>query len=205
MNQTAANLTIVLALGYKNEQAMKYFCFLIALMGSLSMYAQYPLEKVKVGKAIKILVPENFILMSKAERIDKYVSTKEPLVMYTSEDRLVDFGINLTNIGWAQGDLELLKNFYTANIKNLYTEVDFIQQDIKEINGRNYVVFEFTSSVKDEENVFGGSSSTDKYTYIQYTLYNNQVMLFNFSSPKRLKGKWESAVKEMMNSAEIDE
>ena len=66
MNQTAANLTIVLALGYKNEQAMKYFCFLIALMGSISTYAQYPLEKVKVGKAIKILVPENFILMSKA-------------------------------------------------------------------------------------------------------------------------------------------
>ncbi|XOV93269.1 MAG: hypothetical protein ACFHWX_00885 [Bacteroidota bacterium] len=180
--------------------------FLLMLVGSSSLlHAQQPLEKVQINKAISLLVPKNFILMSKSDQINKYVSTKEPLVMYTSEDRNIDFGITLTNLGWATGDLDLLMQFYVSSIKNLYTEVAFSQQEVREINGRQFIVLEFVSKVTDESTVFGGNKSTSKYTYIQYTLFRNQVMLFNFSSPAYMRDRWQDAAKTMMESVKIDE
>ena len=181
-------------------------CWIVMLIGSSwQAMAQHKLEKVQINKDISLLLPEDFILMSKSERINKYVSSKDPLVMYTSYDRNIDFGITLTNLGWAANDLELLMQFYVSGIRNLYNEVEFLQQEVKEINGREYIVLEFVSKVTDEDNVFGGPSSTSKYTYIQYTLFNNQVLLFNFSAPARVQNLWQPTAKSMMESIRIDD
>lgn len=177
--------------------------FVLIFCSLFSAWSQGKLKKVQINKDISLELPENFILMSKSEQINKYVSTREPLVMYTSEDRRVDFGITLTNLGWAADDLELLMQFYISGIRNLYSEIKFYQEEIREINGRQYIVFEFVSKVTDDDNVFGGSSSTSKYSYIQYTLFNNQVLLFNFSSPAFMRDQWQQTTRGMMESVEI--
>ncbi len=165
--------------------------------------AQVELEKVQINKDISMLLPKNFILMSRSEQINKYVSSNEPLVMYTSEDRNIDFGITLTNLGWASDDLQLLMEFYVSGVRNLYNEVEFTQQEVREINGREFIVLEFVSKVSDNDNVFGGSSSTSKYTYIQYTLFQNQVMLFNLTTPAFIRNRWADPAKEIMESIKI--
>ncbi len=177
----------------------------IMIGGCWPLLAQHKLEKEQINKDISLVLPEEFILMSKSERINKYVSSNEPMVMYTSQDRNIDFGITLTNLGWAANDLELLMQFYISGIRNLYNEVEFYQKEVREINGREYIVLEFVSKVTDEDNVFGGPASTSKYTYIQYTLFKNQVLLFNFSAPARIKDRWQSTAGSMMESIKIDD
>jgi len=187
------------------KQALIRFCIVMLIGGSWPVLAQQKLDKVQINKDISLLLPEDFILMSKSERINKYVSSKEPLVMYTSYDRNIDFGITLTNLGWAADDLELLMEFYVSGIRNLYNEVEFSQKEVRTINGREYIVLEFVSKVTDNDNVFGGTATTSKYIYIQYTLFNNQVLLFNFSAPALIKSRWESTAKSMMESIRIDD
>lgn len=187
------------------KQVLIRVWIVVILCSYWPLSAQHKLEKVQINKDISLLLPEDFILMAKSERINKYVSSKEPLVMYTSYDRNIDFGITLTNLGWAADDLELLMQFYVSGIRNLYNEVEFSQQEVKEINGREFIILEFVSKVTDEDNVFGGPAATSKYTYIQYTLFNNQVLLFNFSAPARVMDRWQSTAKSIMESIRIDD
>lgn len=176
---------------------------LLTLATVLPATAQISLEREKVTKDISMEVPQGFIPMGQAELFSKYVSSKTPLAMYSSEDRQVDLGINENSSAWVGEDLKILQSFYKANILNLFTEVAFIQEDIREIGGRWFIVFEFVSRVSDEQNTFGGNTSISKYTYIQYTLRNEKVLLFNFSCPSHMRAQWQESARSMMQSVRI--
>lgn len=181
-----------------------FFC-LIALTITCGVLAQTDLKRVKVTKEISMLVPESFTPMTQADMISKYVSARRPIAMYTSADRRIDLGINQNSSTWSDDDLGILKDFYKAGILNLFTEVKFVQEDIKDIAGRQFVVFEFVSKVTDEESTYsiGNNTSVSNYTYIMYTLYGNRVLLFNFSCPNSMRTQWEQAAGQMMESVRI--
>lgn len=176
--------------------------FTLSIVNALAQ-APIELERIKVSNQISIKLPTTFVPMSPTDLASRYVSAKPPLAMYTSQDQQIDIGINVTRNTWQSDDLAILKDFYKANIMNLFTEVDMIQETTQEIGGRTFIVFEFVSKVVDEENAFGGSASISKYTYIQYTVYKENVLLFNFTSPTRLKNQWQKTAKEIMESVRI--
>lgn len=147
-----------------------------------------------------MMIPSDFITMVESERNRKYLSTKEPIALYTNNDRTVDLGINETNSLWSTGDLAILKDFYKANILSLYTEVAFIQEEIIDIDGRSFIAFEFNSKVVDER---GLGKPIAKYTYILYTIREERVLLFNFSAPFRYRQAWQPVARDMMNSIRI--
>lgn len=183
----------------------KQLWIMILLLLTFSHFAtaQISVTRQKVTKDISMEVPESFIPMSQSELIGKYVSSRTPIAMYTSEDRNIDLGINETSSAWAGDDLPILQAFYKANIANLFTEVEFLQEEIREIGGRPFIVFEFISKITDEGSTFGGNSSISKYTYIQYTLRNNKVLLFNFTCPLRARPQWQETAQRMMESVRI--
>ncbi len=172
--------------------------FLVA--GMLRVEAQ-ELERKKVTDDVSMKIPETFISMTDGERNQKFISYRTPIAMYTNVERTVDLGINITSSEWSTGDLQVLKDFYKSNILNLYTEVDFVQDDIVLIGQREFIVFEFASKVY-EENSFR-REVISKYTYIQYTLYGDKVLLFHFSAPRQLQEKWQGFAAEMMQSVRI--
>ena len=183
------------------QPKVKYlFSSLLALMSLLSK-AQIPLERKKVTDEISMKVPSNFISMTEGERNQRYISYRTPVAMYTNIERTVDLGINITGSTWETGDLKILKDFYKSNILSLYTEVDFIQEEIRNIGQKEYIVFEFQSRVY-EENSFK-NQVISKYTYIQYTLHQDKILLFHFTAPKQLRSKWQTSVAEMMESIRI--
>ena len=165
-----------------------------------NLLAQGPLERKKVTDFISMKIPEDFIAMVEAERNRKYVSAKEPIALFTNADRTVDLGINETSSAWGAGDLEILKDFYKANILNLYTEVFFLQEEIVTIDNKPFIAFEFNSKVVDEG---GLGRPIAKYTYILYTLRNEKILLFNFSAPLRYRQAWQPVAREMMASIRI--
>ena len=165
--------------------------------------AQVRLERTKVTKEISMKVPVGFIPMSEADLIRKYVSARKPIAMYTDAGRQTDLGINETSNTWSSNDLEILKDFYKANILNLFTKVRFVQEDLRTIGDRQFVIFEFVSTISDEESAFGNASSTSKYTYIQYTIKDDKILLFNFTCPARDQTIWQETAKEIMESVRI--
>lgn len=167
-------------------------------------YAQDKMVKHQINDEIIYMVPDNFRLMSSNDRIQKFVSAREPLAMHSTEDRQVDLGVNWNPMQWTDEDTQTVYGFYKASIQSLFDNVEFIQDEIKEVNGQEFIVFEFVSSLK-SDNAFSGPKSSRYYTYIQYTSYNNQVLLFNFGCKARLMSSYQSVARDIMNSVTIEE
>ena len=173
---------------------MRIFAFLISLL-LLSSASVPKLHSKKVAEGVTVSLPKDFVPMSDNDIAQRYPSTKKPLAMYTSMDRVVDFGVNESKATFPGGDLSILQKFYHATIVNLYGKVEFIQEGIQEIKKRQYIVFEF-ASIEDK---------TRKYTYIQYTLINNRVFIFNFTCPLEYKEQWQETAKAMMQTVKLNE
>lgn len=180
----------------------KYICIGLFFNAAI-LFSQEKMVKHQINSDISYQVPESFTLMSSGDRIQKFVSSREPLAMHSSVDREIDFGVNWNPMQWIDGDEEMIYGFYKASINSMFDEVEFIQDEIKEINGKKFVVFEFVSSLK-SENAFSNKSSRN-YTYIQYTSYNDQVLLFNFGCKARLMNQWQPVAAEIMNSVKVKE
>ena len=174
-----------------------------AILVALNAQGQITLERVKVTKEISMEIPTTFSPMSQSEVINRYVSARAPLALYSDPGREVDIGINENSSPWVGSDLTVVKDIYKANILNLFTEVNFIQEDIREIGGREFVVFEFVSKTTDEQSAIGDIQTISKYTYILYTIRNGKVLLFNFTSPARQRSYWQEAAAEIMESIRI--
>ncbi len=162
--------------------------------------------KVEVGpeEDISLKIPTDFISMTDQDRMKRIYSSKVPLAQFANENQDVTLGVNYNIMRWTEKDTDLVYGFYKASVNNLFDEIEFIQDEIKEINGRKFIVFEFVSTVKND-NAFSGSRAAKNYTYIQYTSYNNQVLLFNFGCRARQMGTYQAIAKEIMNSIEIDD
>ncbi len=162
------------------------------------------LVKTKITKEVTVSLPANFVPMTDDDMAKKYFTYRKPTAMYTNPDRLVDFGFNETATRWRKTDLPILQKFYKSSIVSMHNKVDFKQETIATINNRDFVIFEFTSEVTDEEsNSLQKGGVTRQYSYIQYTIENNKVLVFNFTCPYQMKDKWQEVAKEIMASIKI--
>ncbi|SNT00557.1 hypothetical protein SAMN05421640_1977 [Ekhidna lutea] len=174
----------------------------IGLLFNATILFSQEMVKYQVNEEISYQVPESFVVMSEGDRLQKFVSAREPLAMHSSQDREVNFGVNWNPMQWIDGDEEIIYGFYKASIQSMFDQVEFLQDEVKEVNGRKFIVFEFIGSLT-SENAFSGTKSSRTYSYIQYTAYNGQVLLFNFGCKARLMGQWQSAAREIMNSVKV--
>jgi hypothetical protein len=175
---------------------------LVTLLFSFFYSNSQKLTPIKIGEHISLKIPEEFVNMSNQDRMELVASSKVPLGMFSTQSQEVTLGINDNIMQWTQQDTKVVYGFYKASINAMFDEIEFIQDTIREINGREFIVFEFVSTIRDE-NVFSSKSASRNYTYIQYTSYNDQVLLFNFGCPARLKFEWEDRAEEIMKSVRI--
>ena len=182
---------------------MKYlFSFSIVIL-LLTSFQQVKYLKTKVNDDITISLPQDFIAMSPEDISRNFLSSKDPVAAYTDFSRTVNLGINTAYSQWNKEDLEIMTSFYKSNIMQLYDEVQFITEEIKEINGKEFAVFEFVSSVADEEGTTVTQSAISKFVRIQYTIVNQKTLLLNFSCPARQRDKWAPIAKEILESVKI--
>ncbi|WP_421875554.1 hypothetical protein [Marinoscillum sp.] len=185
-----------------NFKAVRLFSICFVVFYTVG-FAQTNLNRIKIGKEISMEIPEAFHEATPAEIIQKNVSARTPLAMYTDYNSKVDIVVNETTNTWQGGDLEVIMSLYKASVVNLFDEIEFIQEGIQEVAGRQYIVFEFTSVVSDQNDTFGTGVSIAKYTYIQYTLHKNKILLFNFTCPRRVQNQWQNTAREIMQSVRI--
>ena len=161
------------------------------------------LVKTKVTDNITVDLPVSFQQMSEQDINSKYISYRKPLALYTSENKKADFGVNVSLTQWNSNDLDLMKRFFKSSIANLYDKVDFLKEDIEEINNIRYAVFEIISTVNPDENAILSKGAIQKYSYLQYAIVNEKTILFNFTCPLNEKERWQSTVKDIMNSVKV--
>lgn len=173
---------------------MKNSLLLPATLGFFLLSATFVnLKKVHISEGITAKLPAEFVPMSDQDIATKYPSTKKPLAMFTSPDRLVDFGLNVTKSPWAGEDLNLLKEVYKSTLYTLYNEVSMLQEDIRQVNKNEFVVLEFTSKM----------DHTHNYTFLQYGIFNNRVYIFNFTCPVQFMEKWQPIAQQIMSTIKV--
>jgi hypothetical protein len=161
------------------------------------------LKKSQINDDISLLVPVEFIPMGPQDIRSKFISYREPLAGFTSEDRSSDLVINVSKTPWSNEDMELLKDFYENNIRNLFDEVNFSRNQLQEINGRVYAAFEFTSTVKGDPNSLRNKAAVNDYRYVLYTVDDFNVYIFTFYCPARSRERWQSAAHKIMSSIDF--
>jgi hypothetical protein len=191
---------------------IKKIGFLIALcliLGNLAAQ-NAKLIKTKVTENLSLSIPNDFTVMGDDVYARKYGAYRKPIVMYTSPNGLVDFGINeninrslraFNNADWQEDDMNMLKSLYKGTIMAMHAEVTFGQDKLETINGRKYIVLEFVGTVKDEDKAVSFGSNTKKqYSYLQYTVEAGKIMIFNFTCPANVRNLWQDSAKQIMQS-----
>lgn len=176
---------------------------LLIIFISAGSFTDPKLVKTKVAEGITVSLPQNFYPMSPDDIAQRYPSIRKPIAAYTNDQRLVDFNINLSASQWRPSDIELAKSFIKASIHNMFDEVKVLQEDIREINGHNYIVFELETKIEGDSKSFSNTQAVRKYSYLQYLLINGKMIVFSFHSPIKLKDRWESVAPEVMNSIKV--
>lgn len=180
---------------------MKRFLFSISFFGLFISQGQPLLIQRKLTDDLLMHVP----LELKQKPLTRQRTTSATLAIFMSQDRQSNLAINKSQLRWDEAEEELLSQFYKANILNMYDQVDMIQEGVKQINGRKFIVFEFSGQVVDEANPFKEIRKRLDYTYIQYTIVEDGILIFRFASSARLKNYWQATIGKAMDSVEIKE
>ena len=177
--------------------------FLTLTFASASLFAQVKLKNVKISKEISMKIPSKFMEMGEEDMWQRSSSYRKAIALYTDEDRVVELGINHAFTRWEEGDIRMLQNMYKASIQEIFDEVKFSKEEITNINGRDFAVFEFVSKIKGISGPIGQNDSVVKYYYIQYTIVDGGTLVFNFSCQNYVKEDWQETANIMMGTIKI--
>lgn len=177
--------------------------FLTLTFTSAPLIAQVKLKNVKISNKISMKIPSKFIEMGEEDMWQRSSSYRKAIALYSDEDRVVELGINHAFTRWEEGDIRLLQNMYKASIQEIFDEVIFSKEEITNINGRDFAVFEFVSKIKGISGSIGQNNSVVKYYYIQYTIVDGGTLVFNFSCQNYVKEDWQETAKIIMGTIKI--
>ena len=175
----------------------------IILIISINFLKSHDIKYVKteIDKEITVSLPEDFYPMSFEDIRQRVVSYRKALALYSDIDRLVEFGVNKAFSKWSTNDLELLQSFMKTSLLNLYTEVEMMEEGVREVNGRDYIFFEFNSRLDGAED--SKLAPIRKYSLLYYTLDRGQTILFTFSCRPNDQNYWQPVAKRIMSSIKI--
>jgi hypothetical protein len=170
-----------------------------------SSFAQIKLKKAKISDEISMKIASEFVEMTEEDMWQRSSSYRKAIALYSDMNRVVELGINHAFSRWEEGDIRILQNMYKASIEEIFDEVSFTKEEIANINGRDFAVFEFVSKIIGDQRSMGQSESVIKYYYIQYTIVDGGTLVFNFSCQNYVKEDWQETAGIMMNSIKIKE
>src|SRR5687768_11779132 len=203
---------------------MKYPSILL-LFAFLFLVSFIPprLKPVKLGNGVTVSLPVNFQVMPDEVIATKYPAPRKPLGAFTSPNGQADFIVSERPSTFQPEDLALLQQFYRSSITSKYTQVSIIREEIKEINRRKYLIFEFTSTMRDEERRSNKLAPIRRYTLVQYTIVpestqdkakapqtrdkdnvSGRLLVFTFNTPIDLKEAWQETAHKIMQSIKLN-
>ena len=181
---------------------IRFIALLTIILLTGAALADTKLKKVQITKEISVMLPQDFTPLPDDGIARKYPAATKPLAVYTSPNGQIDFSVTQKRSQFKPSDLDMLREFYKAALLEKFTNVDFIRDEVVEIKGQNFIVFEFVSTLTDQR---AGSmlAPVQKYSTIQYTIQGNQLLIFTLHTPFVLKKDWQPTARKIMDSIKV--
>jgi hypothetical protein len=181
---------------------MRFLALLAIILLAGAAFATPKLKKFNITKEITVSLPKDFTPLPDDGIAREYPATTRPLAVYTSPNGQIDFSVTKKKTPFKAQDLPMLREFYKANLLEKFTKVDFIRQEVTQVKGKDFIVFEFVSVLADERKA-SNLAPVQKYSIIQYTIQNNELLIFTLHVPFAMKNEWQDAARQVMNSVAI--
>jgi hypothetical protein len=177
--------------------------FLVLISFFLVSVDQAKLMKVKISEDITVSIPKDWRPMDELDFTERYPSVRAPLAAYTNVDRSVDFSVNISATRWPDANLELASQFFKSSLTNMFDRVTIIDEGIREVNGKQFIYFEFESRVNGNKNELGNADPVLRYTCVQYLVQPKRTLVFSFNCSRRDRETWEAQAKAMMKNVRV--
>jgi hypothetical protein len=161
------------------------------------------LVRTKLAEGMTVRLPKTFRPMDDLDFIQRYPSVRHPIAGFTDENREVDFSVNLSATQWRDSDVELAQKFFKAGVYNMFDGLEMITEGIHEVNGREFIYFEFESRIKGDRSKEELRDPVLTYTYIQYLVEPGRTLVFSFNCPRRLRADWQETARSIMKSIKL--
>jgi hypothetical protein len=161
------------------------------------------LVKMKVNDKITISIPKDWQPMDAMDFTQRYPSVRAPLAAYTDVNRMVDFSVNISATQWPDANLEMVRSFFKASLLNMFDKVDMLSEEIREINGRKFIVFEFESRVNGNRQQEGFTDPILKYGHIAYLVEPGRTLVFSFNCPRKIREDWKETSHAMIKAIKV--
>jgi hypothetical protein len=124
------------------------------------------------------------------------------LAVFSNPSGRVDFSVATRPTTFESPDYAVLLQIYKASIQRLYSKVEFLKEDIRTVNKRDFIYFEFVSTVTDTRR--GNQlAPIRKYQVVQYTIQKDQLFVFTFDAPAEEQAQWQATAQAVQNAIEL--
>jgi hypothetical protein len=177
---------------------MRILLLLFTVLGLAAFAPKPKLTATKLSSGLTVGVPVGFSALPDDGIAVKYPSPRKPLAVFTNPSGRVDFSVAVRPTTFESMDYGVLIKIYKASIQRLYSKVDFIKEDIRTVNGRDFILFEFVSTVTDTRRN-SQLAPIKKYQTVQYTIQKDQMYVFTFVAPAEEQKQWQPMAEAVMS------
>lgn len=151
-------------------------------------------QKISIlDQKVELLLPKELSKMTEDMWKIKYGNLKQPILAFSDKDGEVNLIGQMTNQNWEEKNLDEYKNFRIENLKKTRSDLQFLENGIKDISGKKVGFFKFMSQAIDSK----------VFNYYFFSIVDDKIIIFTFNCPEKLKGSWEKAGDEIVASLKI--
>ena len=190
----------------------------VALIVVLSAFTlTMKLKKVKAGN-VSLQVPEAFEEVDEQTRSGEYSGKSAPIAVYRSprdKSAITIYhtadSVRAKTIKYQKQkgatlkfdrDLQMEYAFKKSSFSGKFKEINFIQDGIANVNGKDFIYFEFDGVIEATDRL-GRQSLTKVYNYMLYTYVKENIYSINFICKGDLKEDYQKTIQKVMQTVKV--
>lgn len=178
---------------------MRVALVLLLVLGLTAFAPKPKLTNTKLASNLTVGVPTGFAPLPDDGIAVKYPSPRKPLAVFSNASGRVDFSVAVRPTTFESMDYAVLLKIYKSSIQRLYTKVDFLKEDIRTVNGRDFIYFEFVLTVVDTKRT-NQLAPIKRYQTVQYAIQASQLYVFTFVAPADEQAQWQPTAQAVMGA-----
>jgi hypothetical protein len=175
------------------------------------------LKKVKIGN-VSLEVPATFEKLDQQTSQGEYSGKSAPIGVYRSPRDKSAISIYHTadsvrakTIKYQKQkgatldfdrDLQMEYAFKKSSFSGKFKEINFIQDGVKNVNGKDFIYFEFDGTIEATDRL-GRKSLTKVYNYMLYTYVKENIYSINFICKGDLKEEYQATIQQVMQTVKV--
>ncbi len=149
-------------------------------------------SKTILDGAIKILIPNDFVLMDGEMLNLKYPKINRPTLVYTDSNGEVNIAFNYTQESITNADIPKIKTSILNQMKQV-SSINLIDSELKNINNKEFFIIKFYSEAVD----------TKVYNLMFGTELKGRLLMSTFNCTIAHYDEWHPTADEILNSIEV--